>query len=241
MSSEFLTEVHRYMELQTLLVSEFRKAYPGVKDFQHLLDAPETGCLETARGLWLFRKHGAGFSFVNAQGVWVDVHRRFGDPELFDTWRLKLYLESTGNADYDLEAELSMLVSEGKLLQEPDKYYRLESLPPVVTFECGVQELRPESPTRNEREALIKLVANALYEIRLRLGPGRGAELSPNVEVSARLAYALHNEALNLLGEPYKVSVAAALERIASIDQDFEGENLLQSFQRVLASLPKSQ
>ena len=238
MNSGFLTEIHRFLELQTLLVDELRKAFPTVKDPDFLLDAPKTGCLDTARGLWLFRKHGVGFSFVNAQGVWVDVHREFGSPELFDAWRIERYLVSVGVDEYELDSELSELADKGKLLRFPDRLYQLVKAPQDVTFECGVEELRPTAHPPAERDALVKLVANALYEVRLRLGPGRENGLDPRIAVAARLAYAVHNEALALLGEPYVADVVGALRRIAAIDQDFEGENLCQSFSNALSPQP---
>ena len=151
MSTGFLTELYRFSELQTLLVAELRRAFPGFKDLEFLTDAPKTGCLDTARGLWLFRKHGAGFSFVNAQGVWVDVHRDFGSPELFDAWRIELYLASVGEDEYDPESELAKLVEGGKLLHCADKLFKLTEPPQNVTFEYGVEALRLDVDPRQGR------------------------------------------------------------------------------------------
>ncbi|WP_271188250.1 DUF6896 domain-containing protein [Maricaulis virginensis] len=58
-------------------------------------DAPLRGLLEVAGERWAFRRHGAGVEFKR-QGdeVAVDIHDRFDDPDVFDIWRLELFLES---------------------------------------------------------------------------------------------------------------------------------------------------
>jgi len=68
-------------------------------------------------------------------------------------------------------------------------------------------------------DAEAKLIANALYEIRLLLGPYLGSEngTAADVRFAAHLAYALHNEALALAaGTGFDVN--AALQKVAAID-----------------------
>lgn len=64
-----------------------------------------------------------------------------------------------------------------------------------------------------------KLIANALYEIRLILSSyiGTESEAPADVRFAAHLAYALHNEALALAaGTGFDVN--AALKKVAAID-----------------------
>jgi hypothetical protein len=64
-----------------------------------------------------------------------------------------------------------------------------------------------------------KLIANALYQIRLLLSPYIGSENAAPVELrfAAHLAYALHNEAL-ALATGTRFDVDAALKKVAAID-----------------------
>lgn len=236
MNSELLREIIRFAELQLLLVTEFRRAYPEATDLAALFNVPRSGCLTTTEGLWLFRKHGAGVCFINSQGVEVDAHCAFESPELFDVWRLHTYLESASELDFpepsELEELLGELVKLNRLTCE-GSLYKLVQPPkslPLVDEPSSLAQGKT-----NKYEAIARLVANGLYEIRLRLGTGRVEGMEPHIDVVSRLAYALHNEALFLLGEPYEVDADRALKRIEGIDSDFPGERLFQSFQRVLA------
>lgn len=68
-------------------------------------------------------------------------------------------------------------------------------------------------------DANAKLIANALYEIRLLLSSYLGSEKGASTEVrfAAHLAYALHNEALAIAtGTGFDVN--AALKKVAAID-----------------------
>lgn len=61
-----------------------------------------------------------GLAFIDWDGVKVDIHRHFDAPELFDAWRLELYLESLDELDeYEesIESGLSRLVASGALVR----------------------------------------------------------------------------------------------------------------------------
>jgi uncharacterized protein DUF6896 len=133
-NAQLLSEATRYVELQTLLVTEFCRCYPEARSALH--KAPRTGCLSTTEGFWLFKKHGAGVSFVNALGVWVDPHVEFGSPDLFDAWRIHLYLESASGDDYpeptELESLLNELVTNRKLVRCSERLFMLAEPPAVL-------------------------------------------------------------------------------------------------------------
>ena len=78
------------------------------------------------------------------------------------------------------------------------------------------------SPDQNQ------IMAFAVYELRLllagHLGPDSDGE--PAVRAAARLAYALHNQALAVL-EGKSFDPAQALEAIARVDKEV-GENFMQ-------------
>ena len=64
-----------------------------------------------------------------------------------------------------------------------------------------------------------KLIASALYQIRVILGAyiGQGIDAPDDVRLAAHLSYALHNEAAALAaGTPFDIS--AALKKVAAID-----------------------
>ncbi|MTW13249.1 hypothetical protein GM658_21820 [Pseudoduganella eburnea] len=64
-----------------------------------------------------------------------------------------------------------------------------------------------------------RLLANALYEIRVLLSPYIGSEVDALMEVrlAAHLAYALHNEALAIT-EGGSFDMGAALRKVSAID-----------------------
>ena len=64
-----------------------------------------------------------------------------------------------------------------------------------------------------------KLIANALYEIRLLLASylGKENEAPADVRFAAHLAYALHNEA-SALAEGNDFDISSALQKVGAID-----------------------
>jgi hypothetical protein len=83
-------------------------------------------------------------------------------------------------------------------------------------------------------DAETKLIANALYEIRLLLNRYIGSvnDASTEVRFAAHLSYALHNEAL-ALAAGIDFDVNAALKKVAAIDDilgTHDGRRLAQSW-----------
>lgn len=83
-------------------------------------------------------------------------------------------------------------------------------------------------------DAETKLIANALYEIRLLLSSYLGSEndAPPGVRFAAHLAYALRNEA-SALAAGTGFDVTAALRKVAAIDGTVgsdDGRRLAQSW-----------
>ncbi|WP_323762334.1 DUF6896 domain-containing protein [Maricaulis sp.] len=82
------------IDCQVELVSEWARLF-GLDIV--LTDAPPTGRIKVASGDWTFRRHGSGVCFTHEPSTRrVDVHDNFDKPELFDAWRLELFLESQG-------------------------------------------------------------------------------------------------------------------------------------------------
>lgn len=79
------------------------------------------------------------------------------------------------------------------------------------------------SPDREKKmnidSAEVRLLANALYEIRQLLSPylGSGVDAPMEVRMAAHLAYALHNEALAIT-ENRSFDIHAALRKVSAID-----------------------
>ncbi|MYM27437.1 hypothetical protein GTP58_03785 [Duganella sp. CY15W] len=71
-----------------------------------------------------------------------------------------------------------------------------------------------------------RLIANALYEIRLLLSPYLGSENDAprDVRLAAHLAYALHSEAAALI-DSGKFDLEAALRKVAAIDNMVPGND----------------
>jgi len=89
----------------------------------------------------------------------------------------------------------------------------------------------------SQENAEVRLLANALYEIRILLGSYLGSENEApmDVRVAAHIAYALHNEALAVAaGENFDLSVAIKkVEAIDSILRVTEGTRLARTAQQV--------
>lgn len=101
---------------QVALMSAFIALYPGLKDWQFLLDFPKSGEVEIDGHVWVFNKHGAGLLFRNVStGEVVDVHKYIDNTEIFDSWRLEQFLDSVGvdPDEYDLADCLVNLKDQG--------------------------------------------------------------------------------------------------------------------------------
>lgn len=79
---------------QVELVSEWARKF-GLDMI--LTAAPSEGNFTVTSGKWTFRRHGLGVCFTHRlSNQCVDIHDKFDEPELFDAWRLELFLESRG-------------------------------------------------------------------------------------------------------------------------------------------------
>jgi hypothetical protein len=122
--------IRAFVVLQDKLMGAFRKSFPGVQDWQLLLDCPKSGKVAVDGEPWTFRKHGSGLVFTNAAHVVVDMHTALPDVAVIDAWRLLQYLESTATG-------LEMPVTEASLtskLEELAKSGMLRKLPGMARY-----------------------------------------------------------------------------------------------------------
>lgn len=126
-----VVSIERFLELQKRLLESFKIAYPNVRDWALLFDAPKSGQLSVDHENWSFKKHGAGLRFTSSHGVAVDVHRHPDEPDLFDAWRLLQYIESAAAewqvtpSESELSAELEKLSIAGLLSRSRGQGFRL--------------------------------------------------------------------------------------------------------------------
>jgi hypothetical protein len=82
----------------------------------------------------------------------------------------------------------------------------------------------------NNSDFQAKILAHALYEIRLLLPAYLGSQNTADIAArkAAHLAYALHNDALAII-EGKTFDAQAALERVRAVDRMF-GENFAERF-----------
>jgi hypothetical protein len=82
----------------------------------------------------------------------------------------------------------------------------------------------------NNSDSQTKILAQALYEIRLLLPAYLGSQNTGDIAVrkAAHLAYALHNDALAII-EGKTFDAQAAIERVRAVDRMF-GDNFAERF-----------
>ena len=119
--------ISRLVEIQSRLNIAVRAAYPKAYDLQLLLDFPRNGEVATADGRWKFMRHGTGMRFERLEpspNLIVDMHRRFEDPALIDTWRILQFVESWGQAasKEGVAKELAALEAAGTLKAVSEGY-----------------------------------------------------------------------------------------------------------------------
>jgi hypothetical protein len=87
--------LRRYVVLQAELVKAWLLGHPGALDPWASRRLPRHGELFVRGERWFFHRQGVGVDFQGEESRRVvDVHRGVGTPDIFDTWRLMLYLES---------------------------------------------------------------------------------------------------------------------------------------------------
>ena len=90
-----LVLLRQFVSLQAELVRAWLHFHPEALDPWATRRLPRHGELFARGESWHFHRHGVGVDFQGQESRrMVDVHRAVGTPELFDTWRLMLYLES---------------------------------------------------------------------------------------------------------------------------------------------------
>jgi hypothetical protein len=134
--------LEEYVSLQAKLHQAFQNKFGEVKD-KFLTSIPKTGELSVEDLKWDFQKHGSGVIFTNKKtNVKIDVHEMFVASNLFDQWRLRIYIGSLGkrgvkfissatkkkniNLDENIKEWFSILLKEGQI-EKLDSYYRIKN------------------------------------------------------------------------------------------------------------------
>ena len=123
--------VKRVAFLQALLAQALFSKFPNSLDGPHIFMFPRTGKVTVHNAVWSFKKHGAGFEFKNGEThEIVDIHKYITNYEIFDPWRVALYLESVGIDHHyrHVERELMRLSEEGmlELVEGLHDYFRIK-------------------------------------------------------------------------------------------------------------------
>lgn len=129
MKEELLDHIICYQKLQTELVRSFLNTNDSCHDIQYLTDFPKKGEIILNGEIWHFRIHGVGVSFKNKKtGVIVDPNSYITYIDIFNTWRLSIYLESIGINISDDEIESFLKQNLGKYFDKTELigYYILK-------------------------------------------------------------------------------------------------------------------
>ncbi len=122
--------IRDFLHMQSALLAAFHHNFPNCKDMKLLLDFPRSGEVGCRGEIWSFHRHGVGLLFENqSSNCVIDVHRAIECTEIFDAWRLEIYLESIGKrlSREDLVQNLNQLVEERQIARasEPEQSYFL--------------------------------------------------------------------------------------------------------------------
>jgi hypothetical protein len=90
--------IEEFLSLQSELVSTFREKYPGITDWNYLLDCPKNGDFQAKGERWKFQRHGSGIGFTGqTSGKVIDVCVGLPDVKIpLNSWSLCQYFESIG-------------------------------------------------------------------------------------------------------------------------------------------------
>lgn len=120
--NSLMAEIKMFISTQEKLTKALLMKYPDCTNHSLLFNLPKRGEIEVDGRCWNFKKHGVGVEFSNVDdGTIVDVCERIDQPNLFDEWRLSLYLESTHKESSELKDDLSGLRESGQI--QPSKEY----------------------------------------------------------------------------------------------------------------------
>ncbi|MCL6327319.1 hypothetical protein EXT52_19180 [Pectobacterium polaris] len=118
-------EIISFIRLQEILMKAFFIAYPGLKDFDFLLDFPKKGTIFVNDNEWGFIKHGKGIKFLisnDQKEAVVDIND-IKNPRLIDIWRLSQYFPL--HHDHEIKGLLDGMVESGILQKKSEKQYEL--------------------------------------------------------------------------------------------------------------------
>ncbi|WP_323636938.1 DUF6896 domain-containing protein [Pectobacterium polaris] len=118
-------EIISFIRLQEMLMKAFFIAYPGLKDFDFLLDFPKKGTIFVNDNEWGFIKHGKGIKFLmsnDQKEAVVDINN-IKNPKLIDIWRLSQYFPL--HHDHEIKGLLDGMVESGILQKKSEKQYEL--------------------------------------------------------------------------------------------------------------------
>ncbi|WP_258305474.1 DUF6896 domain-containing protein [Pectobacterium polaris] len=118
-------EIISFIRLQEMLMKAFFIAYPGLKDFDFLLDFPKKGTIFVNDNEWGFIKHGKGIKFLisnDQKEAVVDIND-IKNPRLIDIWRLSQYFPL--HHDHEIKGLLDGMVESGILQKKSEKQYEL--------------------------------------------------------------------------------------------------------------------
>lgn len=120
-----ITNIRVFISTQKKLTKILLSEHPECTNYSLLFNLPKHGKIKVDNIYWNFKKHGAGVEFCSVEnGAIVDVCEHIDQPNLFDEWRLSLYLESIHKEGFKLKDELSGLCESGQI-QSSKKYPKL--------------------------------------------------------------------------------------------------------------------
>lgn len=123
--SSLMTDIKVFISTQEKLIKVLLNEHPECTNYILLFNLPKYGKIKVDDSYWNFKKHGAGVEFSSVDdGVIVDVCEHIDQANLFDEWRLSLYLESIHKEAFKLKDELSDLCESGQV-QRSKKYPQL--------------------------------------------------------------------------------------------------------------------
>lgn len=114
MINTVLNHIEEFIDLQSAIVSAFKRKFTHLSDWRFLIDFPKDGSIEVNGIEWTFHKHGSGLLFQRASdGLTIDVHRNLDRPEYIDAWRLEQYFLSLGEvkSEKELKGDLERLAA----------------------------------------------------------------------------------------------------------------------------------
>lgn len=119
-------DVVYFIRLQEILIKTFFIAYPGIKDFDFLLDFPKKGTVFVNDEEWSFIKHGKGVRFLirnDQKERVVDINDNIKKTRIINIWRLSQYFSLSNNDE--IKELLDEMVESGILQKISEKQYEL--------------------------------------------------------------------------------------------------------------------